>query len=82
VQKRYADECARLHVDRMKEKAFSQDLQKLVQYGKVGSRPYYYGVRWRDVPLPAATPKAAQGPRVVIDNTVSPSVSPAAAAWG
>jgi len=75
VQKRYAEDCTRLRVDPLEAKAFSRALQDLVQYGKTaGGRPYYYGVKWRDVPLPAVTP---QGPRVVVDNTPRQ-----AAAWG
>jgi hypothetical protein len=83
VQKRYAAECARLRVEKMKPDAFCKDLQKLVEYVRTpGGRRYYYGVKWRDVPLPAAAPKVAQGPRVVIDNTASPAASSVAAAWG
>ena len=77
VQKRYTEDCARHGVERSDAKVFSQGLQALVQYGKTaGGRPYYYGVKWRDVPLPAAV---HSGPRVVVDNTRS-TVSPAAAA--
>lgn len=66
IQSRYAADCERHGVDK-RSKTFSQELQALgVRHVKVGSRPYYYGVRWRDVPLPAA---AHQGPRMVVDNS-------------
>lgn len=77
IQKRYAEDCACHGVEPLDPKVFSQSLQAIVRYGKTaGGRPYYHGVKWRDVPLPAA---AHQGPRVVVDNTRS-TVSPAAAA--
>jgi hypothetical protein len=76
MQARYAADCQSYGVA-ARSKTFSQELQALgVRHVKVGSRPYYCGVKWRDVPLPAA---AHQGPRVVVDNTRS-TVSPAAAA--
>jgi len=77
MQKRYAEDCARAGVEQTEAKAFSQELQELVQYGKTaGGRPYYQGVKWRAVPLPLAT---RQGPRVVVDNTLN-TVSSASAA--
>ena len=79
IQRRYAEDCARHGVEPLEAKAFSQALQSLAQYGKTaGGRPYYHGVKWRDVPLPAVMPR---GPRVVVDNTLD-TVSGAAAAWG
>jgi hypothetical protein len=56
------------------EKVFSRELQTLMMYGKTkGGRPYYYGVKFRDMPLPIAahTPAtpARQEPRLAVDNT-------------
>jgi hypothetical protein len=79
IQKRYAEDCARHGVEARGEKALSQELQEFRQYGKTkGGRPYYYGIKWRAVPLPLAI---QQGPRVVVDNTLG-TVSAAAAARG
>ena len=77
IQGRHAADCERYGLDK-RSKTFSQELQKLgVRRVKVGSRPYYYGVKWRDVPLPAV---AQKGPHVVVDNTRSTvSRAPAAA---
>ena len=69
MQRRYADDCAAHGVDDLDSKVFSQELQALLQYGRTkGGRTYYYGVKWRDTPLPAMT---QSGPRLAVDNTVS-----------
>ena len=66
VQKRYAADCDRHHVEALKVVAFSKALQDIVTYGKTrGGRPYYYGVKWRDVPLPVVR---SNGPHIVVDN--------------
>ena len=77
IQGSYAADCERYGMDK-RSKTFSQELQKLgVRHVKVGSRPYYYGVKWRDVPLPAVV---HQGPHMVVDNTRNTvSRAPAAA---
>jgi hypothetical protein len=69
VQRRYRADCARHGVEHLETAAFSQALQKLVEYRRTdGGRTYFHGVKWRDVPLPAMPP---QGPRVVVDNTLN-----------
>jgi hypothetical protein len=76
MQSRYAADCQSYGVA-ARSKTFSQELQALgVRHVKISGRPYYYGVKWRDVPLPAV---AHQGPRMVVDNTRN-TVSPAASA--
>jgi hypothetical protein len=76
MQSRYAADCESYGVDK-RSKTFSQELQALgVRHVKISGRPYYYGVKWRDVPLPAA---AQKGLRVVVDNTWK-KVAPAPAA--
>jgi hypothetical protein len=69
IQKRYAEDCDRLRVDPLNPKAFSRSLQEIAQYAKTaGGRPYYHGVKWRDVPLPAGS---HHGPRMVVNNTLA-----------
>ena len=76
VQSRFAADCASCGVE-VRSKTFSQELQALgIRHVKISGRPYYYGVKFRNVPLPAA---AHQGPRVVVDNTWK-KVAPAPAA--
>ncbi len=71
MQKRYADDCAAHGVPRQDKKALSQELRSCgVGYVKDPGRTYYYGVKWRDVPLPAAAQThARQAPRLAVDNT-------------
>ena len=72
MQKRYTQDCARVGVDPLERKMLSQALRACgVAYGKdSGGRPHYYGLRWRDVPLPVSLPQyARQAPRLAVDNT-------------
>jgi hypothetical protein len=71
IKRRYRADCERTGVEPMDPKAFSQALQKFVEYRRLaGGKTYFYGVKWRDVPLLAEMPK---GPRVVVDNTLNAS---------
>ena len=82
IQKRYKEDCARHGVvdDRLNPKALTQSLKRAgVPYSRTaGGKGCFHGVKWRDVPLPAAVP---QGPRVVVDNTLNAS-SHRFASWG